>query len=116
MHDYLFGSLADCCVWLALHASARCATCCAPLGVAHAPILSAWLAHRRTTRAPAARVTAAPCCAMQAEVDKLYLDQDEWTRRSILYTAGSGFFSSDRTIKQYADEIWDVKPMPLPSS
>ncbi|KAK9840953.1 hypothetical protein WJX81_002313 [Elliptochloris bilobata] len=52
----------------------------------------------------------------QAEVDKLYLDQDEWTRRSILYTAGSGFFSSDRTIKQYADEIWDVKPMPVPSS
>ncbi len=52
----------------------------------------------------------------QAEVDQLYLDQDEWTRRSILYTAGSGFFSSDRTIKQYADEIWDVKPVPLPSS
>lgn len=54
--------------------------------------------------------------AAQAEVDKLYLDQDEWTRRSILYTAGSGFFSSDRTIKQYADEIWDVKPVPLPAS
>ena len=52
----------------------------------------------------------------QAEVDKLYLDQDEWTRRSILYTAGSGFFSSDRTIQQYADEIWDVKPVPLPAS
>ena len=56
------------------------------------------------------------CVAAQAEADKLYLDQDEWTRRSILYTAGSGFFSSDRTIKQYADEIWDVKPVPLPAS
>ena len=52
----------------------------------------------------------------QDEVDKLYKDQDEWTRRSILYTAGSGFFSSDRTIKQYADEIWDVKPVPVPSA
>ena len=56
------------------------------------------------------------CCAVQEEVDKIYQDQDEWTRRSILYTAGSGFFSSDRTIKQYADEIWDVKPVPVPSS
>ena len=54
--------------------------------------------------------------AVQEEVDKIYQDQDEWTRRSILYTAGSGFFSSDRTIKQYADEIWDVKPVPVPSS
>ena len=53
---------------------------------------------------------------LQDEVDKLYKDQDEWTRRSILYTAGSGFFSSDRTIKQYADEIWDVKPVPVPSA
>ena len=98
-----------------LHASAHRATCCAPLEVADCLVLSARQSHH-TTLSPAARVTAAPCCAAQAEVDKLYLDQDEWTRRSILYTAGSGFFSSDRTIKQYADEIWDVKPMPLPSS
>lgn len=46
----------------------------------------------------------------QAEVDNLYNDQEEWTRRSIKMTATSGFFSSDRTIRQYADEIWDVKP------
>ena len=52
----------------------------------------------------------------QAEVDRVYKDQDEWTRRSIQYTATSGFFSSDRTIRQYADEIWDVKPVPVPSS
>ncbi|CAL5225473.1 g8295 [Coccomyxa viridis] len=52
----------------------------------------------------------------QDDVDKIYQDQDEWTRRSILYTAGSGFFSSDRTIKQYADEIWDVKPVPVPAA
>ncbi len=53
-------------------------------------------------------------CVVQDEVDKLYADQDEWTRRSILYTAGSGFFSSDRTIDQYAKEIWDVVPCKQP--
>jgi starch phosphorylase len=50
----------------------------------------------------------------QAEVDALYADQEEWTRRSIIYTASNGFFSSDRTISQYASEIWDVKPTPQP--
>eukprot|EP01023_Acetabularia_acetabulum_P010479 TRINITY_DN14767_c0_g3_i4.p1 TRINITY_DN14767_c0_g3~~TRINITY_DN14767_c0_g3_i4.p1 ORF type:complete len:878 (+),score=208.77 TRINITY_DN14767_c0_g3_i4:58-2691(+) len=46
----------------------------------------------------------------QEEVDKIYKDQDEWTRRSIIYTATSGKFNSDRTIKQYADEIWHISP------
>ena len=46
----------------------------------------------------------------QDEADALYADEEEWTRRSILYTASNGFFSSDRTIQQYADEIWSVKP------
>lgn len=53
------------------------------------------------------------CCL---QVDALYKDQDEWTRRSILYCAGSGKFSSDRTIAQYASEIWDVTPVPVPST
>lgn len=47
---------------------------------------------------------------------QVYANQDEWTRRSILYTAGSGKFSSDRTIYEYAKDIWDVKPVPVPSS
>src|SRR6056297_2902545 len=47
----------------------------------------------------------------QQRVDKTYADQDEWDRMSILNTAGSGFFSSDRTIGQYADEIWNAKPL-----
>eukprot|EP01025_Chloroclados_australasicus_P057892 TRINITY_DN723_c0_g1_i1.p1 TRINITY_DN723_c0_g1~~TRINITY_DN723_c0_g1_i1.p1 ORF type:complete len:919 (-),score=118.15 TRINITY_DN723_c0_g1_i1:357-2993(-) len=46
----------------------------------------------------------------QEEVDRVYKDQKEWTRRSIVYTATSGFFNSDRTIKQYADEIWHIQP------
>ena len=54
--------------------------------------------------------------AAQEEMDQVYRDQDEWTRRSILYTASSGFFSSDRCIAQYANEIWDVKPVPAPAA
>ena len=52
----------------------------------------------------------------QEEVDKVYKDQAEWTRRSIMYTAGSGKFNSDRTISQYADEIWRVKSTPVPEN
>ena len=50
----------------------------------------------------------------QDAVDALYRDEEEWTRRSILYTASNGFFSSDRTIAQYASEIWDVQPCRQP--
>jgi glucan phosphorylase len=46
----------------------------------------------------------------QEEVDKVYADQKEWTRRSIVYTATSGKFSSDRTIVEYAQDIWGVTP------
>lgn len=46
----------------------------------------------------------------QDAADCLYADEEEWTKRSIIYTASNGFFSSDRTIQQYADEIWSVKP------
>lgn len=46
----------------------------------------------------------------QRDVDKAYRDKDRWARMAIMNTAKSGKFSSDRTIKQYADEIWDLKP------
>jgi starch phosphorylase len=45
-----------------------------------------------------------------------YKDVKEWTRRSIMYTAGSGKFSSDRTIVEYAKDIWHVQPARPPSS
>jgi starch phosphorylase len=46
----------------------------------------------------------------QADVDKLYLQPYEWARISILNTAGMGKFSSDRTIAEYAREIWGISP------
>lgn len=43
----------------------------------------------------------------------LYADQGQWTRKAILNIAGSGKFSSDRTIAEYASEIWNLKPSPV---
>ena len=47
--------------------------------------------------------------ACQEEAAKLYLEKDEWARRTILNVAGMGKFSSDRTIAEYASGIWDVR-------
>ena len=43
----------------------------------------------------------------------LYADPDAWARKGTLNIAGSGKFSSDRTIGEYAAEIWNVKPCPV---
>jgi starch phosphorylase len=43
----------------------------------------------------------------------LYADPDGWTRKGILNVAGSGKFSSDRTIAEYAADIWNAKPCPV---
>jgi len=47
----------------------------------------------------------------QDRVDVAYQDVENWTRMSILNVARSGFFSSDRTIHQYAQDIWRVKSL-----
>ncbi|WP_300454247.1 glycogen/starch/alpha-glucan phosphorylase [Accumulibacter sp.] len=47
----------------------------------------------------------------QARVSRAYLDPEHWSRMSILNVARSGFFSSDRAIREYCDEIWKVKPV-----
>jgi len=44
----------------------------------------------------------------------LYADPNKWARKAILNVAASGKFSSDRTIAQYAEEIWKLKPCPIP--
>lgn len=49
--------------------------------------------------------------ATQAEVDRVRRDPDEWARRSVLNTARSGKFSSDRTIREYAADIWQASPV-----
>lgn len=45
---------------------------------------------------------------------ELYADPHQWARRAILNIAGSGKFSSDRTIGEYAADIWQVSPCPIP--
>jgi starch phosphorylase len=49
--------------------------------------------------------------AAQERVARAYRDQDVWTRMSILNVASMGKFSSDRTIRQYAEEIWSLTPV-----
>jgi starch phosphorylase len=44
---------------------------------------------------------------------KVYADPKEWNRRAILNVAGSGKFSSDRTIAEYAAGIWNAEPCPV---
>jgi starch phosphorylase len=52
----------------------------------------------------------------QRKASLAYLDQESWTRMCILNVARMGKFSSDRTIAEYAREIWRVKPVPVSSS
>ena len=49
----------------------------------------------------------------QAEVDRTYRDPDRWTKMAILNVARMGKFSSDRAIREYAEEIWKAEPVPV---
>ena len=49
-------------------------------------------------------------------ISALYAEPDKWARKAILNVAGSGKFSSDRTIAEYAAEIWRIKPCPIPET
>ncbi len=49
----------------------------------------------------------------QAKVDAAFRDRSGWARKAILNTARVGKFSSDRTIREYANDIWGLNPLPI---
>ncbi|KGA22810.1 glycogen phosphorylase [Pectobacterium brasiliense] len=49
----------------------------------------------------------------QDRVDELYAKKDEWARCAVQNIASMGYFSSDRTIGEYAEDIWNIKPIRL---
>jgi starch phosphorylase len=50
----------------------------------------------------------------QQQAADLFRDRDAWARTAILNVARIGYFSSDRAIREYADEIWGIRPIPVP--
>lgn len=54
-----------------------------------------------------------PYCAAQREIERRYRDADGWFRSSTVNIAHAGHFSSDRSIQEYADEIWQLTPVKI---
>ncbi|MDG6108905.1 glycogen/starch/alpha-glucan phosphorylase [Dactylosporangium aurantiacum] len=74
---------------------------------AFAPVVDAML-HRDEYMALADYRAYVDC---QDTVEQAWLDTERWTRMSILNTARCGFFSSDRTVREYCERIWKVDPV-----
>lgn len=55
-----------------------------------------------------------PYVDCQCDVAEVYRDAERWARMSILNVARSGRFSSDRTVREYCEDIWRVRPVPVP--
>ncbi len=45
-----------------------------------------------------------------ARIDELYLKPEEWAKKALINVARIGKFSSDRTIREYANQIWEIEP------
>ncbi|MEZ5649908.1 MAG: glycogen/starch/alpha-glucan phosphorylase [Burkholderiaceae bacterium] len=73
-----------------------------------APIVDALLRHGDTYMLLADFESYVEC---QRRVDALFAQPSQWHRRAALNVAGMGVFSSDRTVAEYAREIWDVHPI-----
>jgi len=55
-----------------------------------------------------------PYLAAHEQVGLLYADRAAWAQKAIWNIASSGRFSSDRTIAEYASDIWKIEPCPVP--
>jgi starch phosphorylase len=49
--------------------------------------------------------------AAQDQADALYAAEDEWSRKAVINCLNMGYFSSDRSVREYADRIWSVRPV-----
>jgi starch phosphorylase len=56
-----------------------------------------------------------PYIEVQQKIDTLFRQPDKWAEKAILNVARMGWFSSDRTIREYAEKIWNVKPICIPA-
>ena len=54
-----------------------------------------------------------PCVDCQADVSRAWGDTGHWTRMSVLNVTRSGRFSSDRAVREYAEEIWAIRPLSI---
>jgi starch phosphorylase len=49
--------------------------------------------------------------ACQQQISEMFRKEEQWTRMSILNTARMGWFSSDRAIREYCEDIWKISPV-----